>query len=116
MSQSQNYDDEEEFPVLTDVVKKGDAKLIEAARRALKEAGKAIGPKFEFPPPTPAEISRSLTTPDLASYNPRSYTARRDSKIPLSDKQLEPLVDDIIKRHTEQMRIEILSILKNRRY
>ena len=115
MSESQDYDDEEEFPVLTDVVKKGDAKLIETARRALMEAGKEIGPRFELPPPTPAEISHSITTPDLARYNPRSYTARGDSRIPLSEKQLEQLVDDIIRRHTEQMRIELFSILKNHR-
>ncbi len=115
MSQSQDFDDDEEFPVLTNVVKKGDAMLIEAARRALMEAGKTIKPIFELPPPTPAEISRSITTPDLARYNPRSRAARGDSRIPLSEKQLEQLVDDIIRRHTDQMRIELFSILKNRR-
>lgn len=115
MSRSQDFDNDEEFPVLIDVVKKGDAKLIEAARRTNAEAGVAVSPIFDHPPSTPAEISRSIITPGPARYNPTAYTAPGDSKFPLSEKQLEQLVDDIIRRHTEQMRNELFSILKNRR-
>ena len=112
MSRSQDFENDDEFPVLIDVVKKGDAKLIEAARRINTEAGVTVSPIFDHPP---AEISRSITTPGSARHNPSAYTALGDSRFALSEKQLEQLVDDIISRHTEQMRNELFSILKNRR-
>ncbi len=112
MSQSQDFDDDDEFPVLTDVVQKGDANLIKAARQAFEARGRANDPEPDHAPLTPAEISRSITAPDPTSYHSTSRLARSEARPPLSEMQLEQIIDEIVKRHSEQLRNELFDILK----
>ena len=118
-------DDDGDFPVLTDVVREGDVELIEAAREAFDDARRIAEPDINeeiSPPPsgpvpaplTPAAISRSITSPTTGLPDSGPFATRGGTQIPLTEAQLEQLIDEIIERHAEQMRNELHTILKHR--
>jgi len=106
--------DEDDFPVLTDVAKPGDADRIHAARQANLAAQTNISQRESTQsPPPPAQISRSITAPQPPSIGTPPF-ADRGTRLPLNESQIEQLIDDIIERHADQMRSELCTILKHR--
>ncbi len=114
MSERQQFDEEEGFPVLSEVVKEGDAELIAAARSAQEEIERSLGEHSPASVLTPAEISRSITSPSSLVPETRPFANRGGTQLPFSESQLEHLIDEIIERHAEQMRNELYTILKHR--
>lgn len=85
------YSDLEEFPLLEDIIKKGDPDIIESSRQAFEKAETDDG--------------------DFEPYLPET-TQQESSKQAITTEQLEELVDDIIKIHTENMRRDLLEAFK----
>ena len=85
------YSDLEEFPLLEDIIKEGDPNIIESSRQAFEKAEADDG--------------------DFESYLPET-TQQESSKQVITTEQLEELVDDIIKIHTENMRRDLLEAFK----
>ncbi|MEM7210051.1 MAG: hypothetical protein AAF434_19675 [Pseudomonadota bacterium] len=113
MADAESFD-EDDFPVLTDVAKPGDAELIDAARQAYADVEEST-PQKPAPntPPTPAQISRAITAPPPSTIGTPPF-ADRGANLPLTESQLEQLIDEIIERHADQMRNELHTILKHR--
>ncbi|MEM7293541.1 MAG: hypothetical protein AAF420_09140 [Pseudomonadota bacterium] len=114
MPEMQQIDDEE-FPVLTDVVKEGDSELIEAARLAQEEIERSLAMQPPSSVLTPAEISRSITAPSTEIPDASPFAHRGGTQLPFTESQLEHLIDEIVERHAEQMRNELYTILKHRK-
>ena len=85
------HDDLEEFPLLKDVVKTGDPNIIASSRQAFE---KTEADNYIFAPNLPEEMQ------------PESISQA------VTEQQLEELVDDIVKAHTENMRRDILKVFK----
>lgn len=85
------YNDLEEFPLLEDIVQTGDPDIIESSRQAFEQTE------------TDSNDSESQQVEETES-KPIGHT--------ITAEQLEELVDDIIKTHTENMRRDILEAIK----
>ncbi len=112
MAELDDFDDDDDFPVLNNVGKAGDPALI----RAAKATQQAIQqPVSNTSPLTPAALSRSITAP---IHNARRDLPRFSSDTsPLAkvgDRQLEKLIDEVIDRHSDEIRREIHSLLARR--
>ena len=114
MPEPHNFDDDE-IPMLTEVVQRGNEERIEAARNAQLEIERAVGtPRSRSAPLTPAQISRSITSPTAETFDSPPFSTRGGTQLPFSESQLEQLIDEIVERHAEQMRNELHTILKHR--
>lgn len=83
------YNDLEEFPLLEDIVQTGDPDIIESSRQAFEQTETDNNAESQQEETQPKPIGHTITA-----------------------EQLEELVDDIIKTHTENMRGDILEAIK----
>lgn len=92
-----SQDESEEFPVLKDVVKRGDEDVIKTARleKEIFEELDMLAPQFQRKPEQPE--TNSAQTP-----------------IELTDGNLPDAIENIIEHHTRAMRREIALLLENR--
>ena len=103
--------DDDDFPVLENVVKVGNTALIDAVRATHKAAQPE---KRETAAPTPAALSRSITAPQSAAPRLSKPTGNPGSDQKISTAQLEILIDEIVERHAIEMRSELRTILRHR--
>ncbi len=92
-----NRNDPEEFPVLKDVVKRGDEDIIKTARleKEIFEELDMLSPQLQRNPEQ-SETNSGQTPPDLKSGN------------------LPDAIENIIEHHSRAMRREIAQLLENR--
>ena len=115
MPEPDDFDDDD-FPVLNNVVKAGDPAVIRAARATQDAIQRPATLRTSSPALTPAALSRSITTPPNSRFTTAGSERKSGNTVSnaLGDRQIEKLIDEIIDRHSEEMRREIRSLLSKR--